>query len=169
MGAIHKMAPVGLWGALSYTGACSPSESYFFAPFPWICLGWYLQTICVFEKPEHQATERVGARYFYCFVSMTVSSVGLRTTLYNSAERLERWHWLRLSAASNAFAWVLFSFVFPTEKGSTQSSVLAVLVLCCGYWLGVTAQRSPRVCQIWLTRYGTCVVYNSNSQGHWKL
>ena len=82
-----------------------------FAPFAWIRLGWYLQTIAVFEELENQATERVRASYFYFFFgSVTVSSVGLRTR-YNSAERLVVvcWHGLRFSAASDTFAWVLFS------------------------------------------------------------
>ena len=36
-----------------------------FAPFPWKRVGWYLQTISVFEKLEKSSTERVKARWFY--------------------------------------------------------------------------------------------------------
>ena len=56
-------------------------------------------------------------------------------------------------------------FVFYTEKSST-SSVLAVLVLCLRSLAFVTVStRPPRVCLIWLTRYGTsCVQEPSTSE-----
>ena len=56
-------------------------------------------------------------------------------------------------------------FVFYTEKSSTPS-VLAVLVLCLRSLAFVTVStRPPRVCQIWLTRYGTsCVQEPSTSE-----
>ena len=55
-------------------------------------------------------------------------------------------------------------FVFYTEKSSTPS-VLAVLVLCLRLLAFVTVSaRPPRVCQIWLTRYGICVREPSTSE-----
>ena len=60
------------------------------------------------------------------------------------------------------------SFVFHIEKGSTPS-VSAVLGLCLRLWVFVTVSQRPLVCQIWLTRYGTCAVYSGKRQRHWKL
>ena len=55
-------------------------------------------------------------------------------------------------------------FVFYTEKSSTPS-VLAVLVLCLRALAFVTVSaQPPRVCQIWRTRYGTCVQEPSTSE-----
>ena len=69
------------------------------------------------------------------FGSMAVSSVGLRT-MYSTAERLAQWHGLRLLAASNAFACVLFFLCFPHRKGfHTQRFWLFRVGLCCGSWL----------------------------------
>ena len=146
METIHKMVPVGLCRALLYTGACClaccvrPGKTHLqratFCSFAWIHLGWYLQTVC-WKNLKNRATERVRARYFFFFVffgSTTVSSVGLRTA-YNAAERRVRWHELRLSAASDTFAWVLLSFVFPTEKGSTSIAFLLFWFCVCGFWL----------------------------------
>ena len=80
-GAIHKMAPVGVCGALLLTGACwlygwlraaeknSPSESYFLL----VCLNTLrvILTVSVFKELENQATERVRGRHFSIFGSMT--------------------------------------------------------------------------------------------------
>ena len=97
MGAIHKMAPAGVCGALLHTGPywmygwlreaekTSPSESYFSLILLEYAQGdTYRRSLCS-KNLKNQARERVRARFF--FGSMTVSSVGLRTT-YNTAEWL---------------------------------------------------------------------------------
>ena len=80
-----------------------------FAPFAWIRLGWYSQTISVFEEREKSSQRKSWSKIFlFFFGSMTVSSAGLRLAAYNTAEWLVQWHGLRLSAASDTFAWVCF-------------------------------------------------------------
>ena len=87
---------------------------------------------------------------------MTVSSAGL---MQNSVQRcslrwLEQWHGLRLSAASDTFAWVLFS----TQKRVQHLAFWLFWFCVCGHWLfspsphGHLASARSRVCQIWLTR-----------------
>ena len=78
MGAIHKMALVGVCRALLYTGACqmygwlraakktAPSESSL-CFFCWNMLGdTYRRSLCL-RNLKNQATERVRARSFYFF------------------------------------------------------------------------------------------------------
>ena len=55
-------------------------------------------------------------------------------TTFNTAERLVQWHGLRLSAANDAFAWVLFSSVFPTERVPHLAFWLFWFCVC-GHWL----------------------------------
>ena len=99
-------------------------------------LGVIITDHLCFENSKNQATERVRARYFYFFESMIVSSVLLGTT-YNTAEHLVRWHRLWLSAASDAFACVLFCLCFPhknglhTQRFGCSGFVFAVI----GQWL----------------------------------
>ena len=99
MGAIHKMAPVGVCGALLHTGQCwmyrygwlreaeknSPSESYFLLLLLEYAQGdTYRRSLCS-KNLKNQARERVRARFFYFFRIDEVSSVVLRTA-YNTAE-----------------------------------------------------------------------------------
>ena len=69
MGAIHKMALVGVCGALLHTGPCwmygwlreaekTHLGELLFASFGWIRLGWYLQTISVFEELEKSSQRK---------------------------------------------------------------------------------------------------------------
>ena len=79
MASIHKMAPVGVCGALLYTGACwmygwlraaeknSPWESYILIILLENALGdAYKRSLCSMNL-KNQATERVRARYL-CFL-----------------------------------------------------------------------------------------------------
>ena len=79
MGAIHKMAPVGVCGALLHTGPCwmcgwlreaeknSPSESYFLLFLLEYAWGdTYRRSLCS-KNLKNQARERVRARFFYFF------------------------------------------------------------------------------------------------------
>ena len=61
---------------------------------------------------------------------MKVSSVELRTA-YNTAEWLVQWHGLRLSAASDTFAWVLVS----TQKRVQHLAFWLFWFGVCGHWL----------------------------------
>ena len=79
MGAIHKMAPVGVCEALLHTGACwmygwlraaeknSPSELYFLLLLLRYGLGWYLQTISVFEELEKSSHRKSSSKIFLFF------------------------------------------------------------------------------------------------------
>ena len=99
------------------------------------------------------------------FGSMIVSSAGLRTTS-NTADRLLRWHGLRLSAASDAFAWGCF----PHRKKFRHQAFWLFWFCVCGYSLLSPSHghlASTRI-QIWLTRYCTCVVYMVRAKD-WKL
>ena len=133
-----------------------------FAPFAWIRLGWYLQTISVFEELEKIKPEKELEQDFSIFFSDRWKwAVWYSEQRTNTAEWLVQWPGLRLSAASDHLR---LGFGFYTEKSSTPS-VLAVLVLCLRSLAFVTVSaRPPRVCQIWLTRYGTCVQEPSTSE-----
>ena len=136
-----------------------------FTPFAWKRVGWYLQTISVFEKLEKIKRQKELEQDITIFLRIDdgeqcgtqnnvqhcrAPSTVTRTTVVGGKRRL------RLK---------LFS---PQKKVSTPS-VLAVLALCLRFLAFVTVSRPPRVYQIWLTRYCTCVVYSSESQRRWKL
>ena len=182
MGAIHKMAPVGVCGALLHTGPCWirgkwKRKKFLFhyplagcmagcvrsrktrlrrATFCSFCLNTLrvilTDDLCV-RRTWKIKPEKELEQDFLFSDRWQVSSAGLRTT-YNTADWLVQWLGLRLSAASDGF-------VFPTEKGSTPSA-LAVLVLCLRLLAFVTVQRPPRVWQsdIWLT----CIRYMCSAQ-----
>ena len=119
-----------------------------FAPFGWIRLGWYLQTITVFEdhwkiKPVQELEQDLS---IFSDGGQVSSSVWLRTTYtYNTAAWLVQWHGLRLSAASNAFAWVLLS----PQKRVPHVAFWLFWFCVCGHWLLSIVLRPPRVCLTW--------------------
>ena len=99
-----------------------------FAPFACIRLGWYLQTIFVFEELENSSHRKSLSKIFLFFRIDSIEQCGTQNSVQHSECRVQ-WHGLRLSAASDAFAYVLFFLCFLLRKGFT-SSVLAVLGLC---------------------------------------
>ena len=128
-----------------------------FPPFAWIRLGWwaYRRFLCS-KNLKNQAKERVRARFFYFF------SDRWQWAVWDSEQRIQHCKWLVVCTVTRTAVVggkqnLRLGFVFYTEKSSTPC-VLAVLVLCLRSlaFVAVSA-RPPRVCQIWLTRYGTRV------------
>ena len=137
------------------------------ATFCSFCLNtlWVILTddLCVRRtwkiKPEKEL-EQDSSLFF--FGSMKVSSVVLRTA-YNTAGVTCT---VTRTAVVGGKRHLRLGFGFYTEKSSAPS-VLAVLVLCLRSLAFVTVSACiwpPRVCQIWLTRYGTCVQEPSTSE-----
>ena len=140
MGAVHKMAPTGVCGALSYTCACwmygwlfvAKKTHHGRATFCSFCLNTLrvilTDDFCVWRTWKINPKNELEQDLSICS-RIDCEQCG---TTYNTAEHLAWWHALRLLAASDACACVLFS----TEKG-----VLAVLVCVCGYWLLSSSHR----------------------------
>ena len=162
MAAIHKMAPVGVCGALLHTGPSwmygwlreteknSPSESYFLLLlFEYAQGDTYRRSLCA-KNLKNQARERVRARFFYFFRIDDSDQCGTQ----NNVQHCRVACTVTRTAVVGGKRHLRLGFVFPTEKSFTPS-ILAVLGLCLRFF--VTVLRPPRESQIWLTRYNTCV------------
>ena len=121
MGAIHKMAPVGVCGALLHTGPCwmygwlraaernSPSESYFLLLLLEYALGdTYRRSLCL-TNLKNQTRERVRARCFYFFGSMTSEQCGTQNNVQHCR--------LACSVTRTAVVGGKRRFCFPHRKG----------------------------------------------------
>ena len=136
MGAVNKMAPVEVCGALSYTGAClmygrlhaaeknSPRESYFLLEY---ALGDTYRRFLCSKNFKKQATEIVEGDISTFFRSMMVSSVA-RTQ--NNVQHCRSPCTVTQTAVvgKQRLRSRLFFLFFPTERGSTPC-IFAFLVL----------------------------------------
>ena len=146
MGAIHKMAPVGVCGALLYTGACwmygwlrAAEKTHlgraFFAPFLEYTQGdTYRRSLCS-KNLKNQATEIVRARYFY-FLRIDGSE---QCRTQNNVQHCRASCTVTRTAVVGGKQRLCLCFVLPLFSLQKRFPHLAFWLfrvgLCCGSWL----------------------------------
>ena len=88
-----------------------------FAPFVWIRLGWYLQTISVFEELE-KSSQRKSQRKTFLFFRIDDSE---QCRTQNNVQHCRVALTVTRTAVVGGKRHLRLGFVFPTEKSSTPS------------------------------------------------